>query len=255
MEDKDFELLQDEHLDCLITLAFKKMAIEEAQRIIEEFDRQETEEEKKACDRAYAQFLDKLGRREKEEKRRISIACMKKTATRVLQVAACMLLIVALIAPVAIAKVEPLRSSVLRFLISLDEEQGAVNFDMVIEEELALNVPEGWQGEYYMTYIPEGFDICSMSAFRATVEYRDSNDRKLSFAELMSSTSSSVDNEDAETWYTMVQGRRAYVISKNDWHAIIWSIDDRYFEVIYDGSYEETLVIANGVRKVIYGEN
>ena len=250
MEDKDYVLLQEEHLDCLITLAFKKMAIEEANEIIKEFDRRESEEEKKSCDRAYAQFLDKLQKIEKEEKRRNNFTRMKKTATRVLQ-AACILLIVALAAPIAIAKVEPLRSMVLRFLISRDEEQGAANFDMVIEEELAFNVPEGWSGEYYMTYIPEGFEIYDLVEFAAIIEYRNEEGRMLIFSDYTSGTSASTDIENADTWYTTVQGKKAYVISKNGRCTIVWAIDDRFFRVNFDGSYEETLKIAESVRKIL----
>lgn len=256
MEDKDYVLLQEEHLDCLITLAFKKMAIEEANEIIKEFDRRESEEEKKSCDRAYAQFLDKLQKTEKEEKRRNNIARMKMMAARVLQAVACILLIVAIAAPIAIAKVEPLRLLVLRLLIEQDEEQGAARVYMATDEELTFNVPEGWLGEYYMTYIPEGIEVQYISTFSGYVEYWDSEGIKLSFDEYGVGASAYLDNENAETWYTTVRGNDAYVISKNDRYTIVWAIEDRYFNVmVWRSTYDEALRIAEGVRKIIVEKN
>lgn len=251
-----FDALQEEHLDIMISLAFKTMAEEEAQRASEEFDREEREEEKAACERAYAQYLEKRRKMEAAERKRRNLVLLRRAAENTCKAAACILLIATVAASIAVAKVEPLRSLVFRFWIELDEEQGAAELYMEADEELAFDVPEGWLGEYYMTYIPEGLEVQYMSTSSSYVQYRDSAGIKLSFDERAADSNRSVNNKNAETWYTKVRGNDAYVISKNNRYTIVWAIEDRYFCVmVWDSTYAEALKIAESVRKIIIADN
>ena len=127
---------------------------------------------------------------------------------------------------------------------------------MEADDELSFDVPEGWLGEYFMTYIPEGLEVQYISTFSGYVEYWDSEGIKLSFDEHDADAYTSVDNEDAETWYTTVRGNDAYVISKDGRYTIVWAIEDRYFDVIvWRSTYDEALKIAEGVRKIILENN
>lgn len=179
---------------------------------------------------------------------------LRKIAVNTFKAAACIALIVTIAAPIAIANVESLRSSVLRLLITQDEEQGAANFDMVSfpDTNAFSHLPEDWIGDYFPTLIPDGFEVYERSEFSASITFINAEGKTLNFEEQMPSTSSSRDNENADTWYTEVNGWNAYVISKNECITIVWAIEDRFFEIAVEPStYEETLRIAESVQRIV----
>ena len=110
----DFSLLQDAHLDSLISLAYKQKEEEEIQSILEEADqRQLSEEEEALSKQIYAHFLKKVEAEKRDEKRKNRVARWRKSAMRFVEVAACLVLILGILAPFAVANVASIRAKVM----------------------------------------------------------------------------------------------------------------------------------------------
>ena len=87
----NFDLLQDAHLDNLISLAYKQNEDEEIQSILDEADQRQLSEEDEALSKQiYAHFLEKVEAEKRDEKRKNRAARWSKSMMRFVEVAACL---------------------------------------------------------------------------------------------------------------------------------------------------------------------
>ena len=84
----NFDLLQDAHLDNLISLAYKQNEDEEIQSILDEAEL--SEEEEALSKQIYAHFLEKVEAEKRDEKRKNRAARWSKSMMRFVEVAACL---------------------------------------------------------------------------------------------------------------------------------------------------------------------
>lgn len=120
--------------------------------------------------------------------------------------------------------------------------------------EAAFDVPEEWGGDYYPSYIPEGFemtDIYNGLDVMFYVEYRNADNIRLNFDDDPISTEMNIDTENARVYYTDIHGEQALVSVKPKHVIIVWSEDNRIFTVSIDGDDEETaLRVARSIRRI-----
>ena len=69
-------------------------------------------------------MMVQIDQEERTVRRRNKIAHMKRMVPRLIEVAACIVLIIGIAAPFAIANVESIRSAVMKMLIRIDWEKG-----------------------------------------------------------------------------------------------------------------------------------
>ena len=74
--------------------------------------------------------------------------------SRLVLIGACVVLVIGIAAPIAIANIEAIRVRVMELLINIQDEYTEIS--MVENEEMAFDVPAAWRGEYYPSYIPDG---------------------------------------------------------------------------------------------------
>lgn len=125
-------------------------------------------------------------------------------------------------------------------------EKGAVC--RMIQTDSGMNVPEEWQGKYYLSYIPEGYELEYANWFG--VCYVDAHGGELRFDENMHGDSGDVDTENAVVSNAALNGVGAMIVEKGGWTTVFWSMDNRYFVVEIHENRETALRIAAGVRPI-----
>lgn len=245
----NFDEIQDQHLDEMIRLAFKHADALEAQYIMESCSNTNEMNVRYDEKTAYVRYLEKLKAEEKQEKRRSRTARIRKWVPRMVETAACLVLIVGIAAPIAIANVESIRSRVLEALIQVQEKYTEIG--MIESEEDAFYVPEEWKGQYYPTYIPNGYELKEIGQFVMYLEYENEDGELLTFDECTESSAVSVDSEGAIISYDKICGSEAMFIEKDDVITLIWWTEDRYFVIDSRESRSEMIRIAENVKKIL----
>ena len=245
----NFDAIQDEHLDTLLRLAYRQMDAMEAQEILSSADG--SVEMTGAARTAYGRYLEKLSEAERAERRRARRAKWRKRFPRIVEAAACLIIIIGLATPFALANVDFIRVRVLEMLIRF--QYGHVDIDLVENEEAAFDVPADWPGLYYPSYIPEGYEISDRSMYMPDIEFKNEDGMKISFSEWDETTASSVDSEGAIISFVDVNGAESTVLDATELGkncSVIWSVDNRYFIVTSRLSAEQALEVARGVKKI-----
>lgn len=142
----------------------------------------------------------------------------------------------------AVATVQSVRLSVLNFIIEIEDRYTSLYFE---ESRSTYEVPQGWQGLYYITYVPERFVLADCSDNEAIYVDRDGN--ILGFCEYEYGETCNLDTENAEITYESIHGRNSLVVEKEGWVAITWSIGARFFVIDLIGTRDEAFQIANSV--------
>ena len=135
----NYDEIRDQHLDTMLKLAFKHADALEAQDIMKESDTVECPVSEERAEATYKMFLDKLAKQEVEEKRNARIVQFRRSIPRIIQIAACLVLVMGIVTPFAVANVESIRVKVMELLISIQEDHTERSF--VENESAAFDVP------------------------------------------------------------------------------------------------------------------
>lgn len=243
----NYDSIQDDHLDDLIRLAYKQADALETREILEKDVRALTPDEEALCRRAYERFQQKADAKDRAEKKQANIRQWKKRTMRFVTTAACLVLILGIATPIAIAKVEFIRVKVLQLLMNEQEEY--TELSLVEDEDASFDVPGDWRGEYYLSYIPEGYALSYVDPVYDEVIYNYDDTTSIDFHECSIGDVANVDSEDANMSYDFVNGDVALVIEKDD-TVVTWSNGEKYFIIKTYLSKEETLKIAESLRRI-----
>lgn len=243
----NYDSIQDEHVDDLIRLAYKQADALETQEILENDVRELTPDEEELCRRAYRSFLQKVDVQKRIEKKQKDIWRWKKRTSRFVSAAACLVLLLGIATPIALAKVEFIRVKVLQLLIDVQEEY--TELSLVEDTETSFNVPGDWRGEYYLSYIPEGYALSYIDPVYDEVIYNYNDTMSIEYHECSIGDTVNVDSENANISYDFVHGEVALVIEKDD-TVVTWSNGEKYFIVKTYLSREETLKIASSLHRI-----
>lgn len=124
------------------------------------------------------------------------------------------------------------------------------------DEQSSFDVPAEWEGMYYPSYIPDGFEVESIdNSFErdlmVTMRKQDDYDTRLIFNETSKDVDMSIDTENAWVYHTEIHGNDAIVSLKEKFSMIVWSENNRIFSIIIDGKNEEEMLrVAAGVRLI-----
>lgn len=239
--------IQNQHLDTMIKLAFEYEDALEAQ------DNSENDEDMPIIDTArkeavWNKALEKIAEMEAEEKKKSRIVRFRRSIPRIIEVAACLILVMGIAAPFAIANVEAIRVKVMELLIDIQEDHTELSF--VENENEEFYVPAEWQGNYYPSYIPDGFYLTEQGKLNCYVKYENEQGARINFSEYSADDSVSINSENAELSYTTINGVDAFVIERESSVIITWNSDDKFFVLTANTTKEEALEIANGVKRI-----
>lgn len=237
-----WDMLEEEYCDCLTGLALKLREMEDTQALIAESERMELDAAQ--AERAYALFLQKWQAQEKGRRRAARKAQIRRYVPKIAEIAACILLVICIAAPLAVANIESVRASVVRFLIQINDEYAEIG---IVEEGATIEVPDGWNGGYYLSYIPEGYQVEQVLLRGVGVLYLNEASKALTFHEGDEHLTINIDSEDKVVTYESVNGETALVLEDEVGTSIVWSKGKDYFILQLDEPKEEALKVARGV--------
>lgn len=233
--------LYDQHEELLFRIALLEMNEEESERL--EQDASLDHEMEQFFLKTQASTLHLISRVTRTQN---LLRVLKTGLPRVTRFAAAFLLTVFISVSVAFAAVPEFRVSVLRFLINITDQY--TELSLVRDSDSLIEIPEGWKGKYYPSFIPQGFELQYGSARFDRVQYQNALGDWLSFSELDTSTEANIDTEDAEITHILINGQPAILSEKEGRVKIAWTILNDYFVLTFDGDAETAMEIVKSVK-------
>lgn len=246
-EYQDDQKLRAEYQKVLISKAMREIRDEEADSLLESSPE----------DQRYLEFLEtSREKRMKKMMRRLRWISLKKqfftVAPRTMRFAVAALGILCIGLTTAFASSETFRVRV--FSMFAEDHGQYTAIGLREDEQKTFDVPNGWEGMYYPTYIPDGFDVVNVENLSGQIfliSFENQNSEYLIFKEMTEDTESNIDTENAQVYYTEIHGNTAMVSVKEDVTVVAWNEKDRIFAVIVDGEVEEgALEVAKSVMRI-----
>ena len=246
-EYQDDQKLRAEYQKVLISKAMREIRDEEADSLLESSPE----------DQRYLEFLETS--REKLMKkmmRRLRWISLKKqfftVVPRTMRFAVAALGILCIGLTTAFASSETFR---VRVFSMFAEDRGQYTaIGLREDEQNAFDVPNGWEGMYYPTYIPDGFEVINVENLSEQIfliSFENKNNEYLTFEEMTEDAESNIDTENAQVYYTEIHGNTALVSVKADLTIVSWNEQNRILSVVFDGEVEEdALKVAKSVTRI-----
>ena len=246
-EYQDDQKLKAEYQKVLISKAMREIRDEEADSLLE-------------CspeDQRYLEFLE-TNREKRMEKmmRRLRWISLKKqfftVVPRTMCFAVAALGILRIGLTTAFASSETFRVRV--FSMFAEDHGQYTAIGLREDEQKAFDVPNGWEGMYYPTYIPDGFEVINVENLSEQIfliSFENKNNEYLTFEEMTEDAESNIDTENAQVYYTEIHGNTALVSVKADLTIVSWNEQNRILSVVFDGEVEEdALKVAKSVTRI-----
>lgn len=248
-EYQDDQKLRAEYQKVLISKAMREIRDEEADSLLESSPE----------DQRYLEFLEtSREKRMKKMMRRLRWISLKKqfftVAPRTMRFAVAALGILCIGLTTAFASSETFRVRV--FSMFAEDHGQYTAIGLREDEQKAFDVPNGWEGMYYPSYIPAEFEIESVDSsfgreFSVYMRDKNNSDVRLIFEEMSENNEMNVDTENAKVYYTEIHGNTALVSVKTDVTIVTWNEQNRMFSVIIDGEAEkDALKVAKSVTRI-----
>lgn len=246
-EYQDDQKLRAKYQEVLISKAMREIRDEEADSLLE-------------CspeDQRYLEFLEtSREKRMKKMMRRLRWISLKKqffiVAPRTMRFAVAALGILCIGLTTAFASSETFRVRV--FSMFAEDHGQYTAIGLREDEQKAFDVPNGWEGMYYPTYIPDGFEVINVENLSEQIfliSFENKNNEYLTFEEMTEDAESNIDTENARVYYTEIHGNTALVSVKADLTIVSWNEQNRIFSVVFDGEVEEdALKVAKSVTRI-----
>ena len=246
-EYQDDQKLRAEYQKVLISKAMREIRDEEADSLLESSPE----------DQRYLEFLE-TSREKRMEKmmRRLRWISLKKqfftVAPRTMRFAVAALGILCIGLTTAFASSETFRVRV--FSMFAEDHGQYTAIGLREDEQKAFDVPNGWEGMYYPTYIPDGFEVINVENLSEQIfliSFENKNNEYLIFEEMSENNEMNVDTENAKVYYTEIHGNTALVSVKTGVTIVTWNEQNRMFSVIIDGEAEkDALKVAKSVTRI-----
>lgn len=246
-EYQDDQKLRAEYQKVLISKAMREIRDGEADSLLESSPE----------DQRYLEFLE-TSREKRMEKmmRRLRWISLKKqfftVVPRTMRFAVAALGILCIGLTTAFASSETFRVRV--FSMFAEDHGQYTAIGLREDEQKTFDVPNGWEGMYYPTYIPDGFEVINVENLSEQIfliSFENKNNEYLTFEEMTEDAESNIDTENARVYYTEIHGNTALVSVKADLTIVSWNEQNRIFSVVFDGEVEEdALKVAKSVTRI-----
>lgn len=246
-EYQDDQKLRAEYQKVLISKAMREIRDEEADSLLESSPE----------DQRYLEFLE-ANREKRMEKmmRRLRWISLKKhfftVVPRTMRFAVAALGILCIGLTTAFASSETFRVRV--FSMFAEDHGQYTAIGLREDEQKAFDVPNGWEGMYYPSYIPDGFEVINVENLSEQIfliSFENKNNEYLTFEEMTEDAESNIDTENAQVYYTEIHGNTALVSAKADLTIVSWNEQNRILSVVFDGEVEENaLKVAKSVTRI-----
>lgn len=232
--------LKQELTSLKLKIALQEIRERELDRLMQEYEQDEPLEKRLAQSEG-----PMLRRIDRDIRKMRAWRCLRNTLPKVGKIAASLMLFFYLSLSVAPAASPEMRVNLMNFFMNIEERYTSFGFEETGE---FVEVPAEWDGYYYPTYIPEGFEIDQVDYYG--VYFKRNDGTMLDFEELGPDTYGNVDTENAKIDYININGHTALIAEKGKWVTILWSVDNRGLLIGYTGGREEAIKIAESVRMI-----
>ncbi len=247
----DESKLTERYEDTLFRLAMIRLEKKRAAALEEEAGNGDSGLSAKEIEDRYTRSLPRVIKNMAKEVRLRSLrSFFHSTLPKSVQIAAGVLLALFIAATSALAVSRTARVYLTNFLINIEKEY--TELSLRPSENAFVDVPAGWQGEYYPSYIPDGYTIKQvLGGDRMNdVVYVNAVGKDLQFGEYRSGAVGNIDTENAQTSFIQVNGTTAFLSVKGDEVLLAWAYVDQYFLIDLQGKPEEATKIANSIVKI-----
>ena len=256
LERNELHALQEQHLDDLIRLAYQYEESADVQAILAEFDALPDD----ACgaDEATRQAtfdraMKDIDAQQKARKRQK----LRRFVTRFAGVAAVILLLLAIAAPIAVANIDVLRTGFGRFFFadSVAGDDLSVDYHPVPPEGFAYMRPSmTWTGLYLPAHVPEGYvsDGCMPSGDGCYLTLRHEDGGCLRFAEQLDAPQPLTDAV-VLRWVSLGDGAACIERAENGDLVVTWYAQDRWYRLRSDVLPEDELLAIAGSLAPVAG--
>lgn len=187
---------RDEYEDALFRIAMLEMEIEKTEQLLADVEAGKTNVGISALDREADQSRSTIYAVIDRHLRRMRINhFVRKTLPQAGLVAACVVAVLSIAAITALATSKTVRMKVFELLINTQKEY--TELSLVESQEGAFDVPSDWAGEYYPSFIPEGFQLVETEGYPGWSEafYQNEDAGILFFSEYESSSYANINGK------------------------------------------------------------
>lgn len=139
------------------------------------------------------------------------------------------------------------------YRLSTKLSDGYTRIALAPNDNFYIDVPDEWQGEYYPSYVPDGYELYHVSQgslLEAT--YMRGQDYYFTFCEYDENTVTALDTENAKVSYGEVHDCEAMIVEKNGLTTVTWTEADKLFIVEVNENVETALNIARNIGTIQY---
>lgn len=234
--------IRQEIADLKIRLAFQMEFEGEIENVLQETSQPESELIK-GIRTDEVKILQDISRYFAQKKRRQSLSL--HSLPRMCKAAIVLAAVLMISVTSAFATVQIIRVGILKLDIQVYDDRTEFQLQQTGE---TMEVPEGWTGVFYPSYIPADFVFSYLDAGEAV--YIDASGNHLEFCEETYGTSWAIDTEDAQVSTIYLHDTTATVVEKNGRTSVIWAEHNRLFIVHLFGDRETAIKIANSVTLI-----
>ena len=238
--------IQRDHEDALLRLVMHEVAKLDGQRILkdkEEIDPRDLPTE--VSFRKFEQQLDAYLKQQQRQNRKKRGSSVIRKITAVIAVGIAVFL-------TAMTTVQAFRVRLSNLWLDVKPEyttfrlkDGSANNG---NNSLVIN----WTNAYAPTFIPDGYEVSSMSIGQLHREISYVSDASyIYYTELDKSSGSTIDTENADHVETVdINGHEGALVVKNEWVTVVWAVDERLFRIRVQTDIDTAIKIAEGVRYI-----
>ena len=243
-----YDQIQNKFVDTLIGLAIEQMDAIETQDLIDNYGEEWDTDLEGIFSSSYPRIQNIILQERKKRKTKAIIQKVRMALPKMIEIAAIVVIVIGIAVPVAIANVSSIRMKVMELLLTFEEDH--VEAELRENDDAHFYVPAEWHGDYFPSYLPEGFEFTYLSSTGSFFSMKNSEGKEIYFQELSENGSGNYDTTDAVLSYVELHNKQALLIEKNDVSTVFWEMDNRLFYVVTTISKDETIKIAESVEKI-----
>lgn len=240
--------LNELYEDGLFRLVMNDVAEKEGEILFEENERLKSDSENLPSQEDIDRFARRLNSHLKKTKKNQRNHSTSRKFTGV----AVALLVLVIIFATMMLTVQALRIQVLYFLISIEPNYLQLNVDSNDQDNGDWIV--NWINAYVPMYIPEGYEISSISysdSARKIIFTKQEDNSSIIYTEYDSKNSAAVDTENASFIETVrINGQDGILSVKDSITSVVWTTDDHLFIIQGQVSTDEAVKMAEGVKLI-----
>ena len=222
------DAIKETHLDYLLRLALAYEAQLMAGEAERESHRAFSVEDESVFSRTHIETRERIASARRAKRRFQRRTALKQNIRKGIHIAACAVLLLGVITPFAVAHIDAIRVRVMRLLIDIQEDRTNIS----IQEDISasFDVPAEWKGQYYPSFIPDGYSLSLLPDDYNSVVYSNADGDEITFEEFEETDELVVDSEDSIVSYGQISGNIAFIVEKRN-AKIIWCNGSRLFRV------------------------